>query len=275
LFVPEGVKNKITLLFQREISSRAQQQNLEAERNHKNENEVTAVIRSHRGHVIKPNRRYFGNQWVNYQLGSPSKKIKASVLDNQFIISLMWWGDTSISPYFLWKQMNALIAPILDYENQILEDWHLHFAAKVNTEDNPNWNQVMNGPEKVECFKAAEKETETLESKEDWEVLERSPWMNVIPSTWAFHCKRYPDVSIRKLKARFCVRGDKQDEGVNYFETYAPVVSCTTVRLMLILSIILGLHTVQLIIQLHSFMHPLTKILSGMVAKGGVLDTTV
>ena len=215
--------------------------NLEAEGN--NENEVT-VRCSRRGQVIKPNRQYFGDQWVNYQLGSPSKKIKASVLNNQFVNSLRWWGNTPTS--FLLKQMNVLIAPMLDYENHTLEDWHpFIFVAKVNTEDNSNWDQAMNGPEKVGYFKATEKEIETLETKEAWEVVERSPWMNVLPFTWAFHCKRYPDGSIRKLKARFCVRGDKQVEGVDYFVTNAPVVNWTTVRLMLILSIILGLHTVQ------------------------------
>jgi len=34
-------------------------------------------------------------------------------------------------------------------------------------------------------------------------------------------------------------------EGVDYFDTYAPVVSCTAVRLMFTLSIILGLKTKQ------------------------------
>ena len=69
--------------------------------------------------------------------------------------------------------------------------------------------------------------------------------MNVLPSTWAFKCKRYPDGMIRKLKARFCARGDKQIEGIDYFDTFAPVVNWTTVRLMLILSIILSLATRQ------------------------------
>jgi Reverse transcriptase (RNA-dependent DNA polymerase) len=56
---------------------------------------------------------------------------------------------------------------------------------------------------------------------------------------------RFPDGSIRKLKARFCVRGDRQREGIDYFDTYAPVVNWQTVRLMLVLSIILGLATKQ------------------------------
>jgi Reverse transcriptase (RNA-dependent DNA polymerase) len=74
-----------------------------------------------------------------------------------------------------------------------------------------------------------------------WNVVTQEPWMHVLPSTWAFRCKRYPDGSIRKLKARFCARGDKQIEGVDYFDTFAPVVNWTTVRLMLVLSIILKL----------------------------------
>ena len=51
--------------------------------------------------------------------------------------------------------------------------------------------------------------------------------------------------SVRKLKARFCVRGDQQIEGVDFFDTYAPTVAWSTVRLLLILSVTLGLATKQ------------------------------
>jgi hypothetical protein len=69
--------------------------------------------------------------------------------------------------------------------------------------------------------------------------------MNVLPSTLAFKCKQFPSGDIRKLKARFCVHGDRQVEGFDYFDTFALVVNLTTVRLMLILSIVLGLSTKQ------------------------------
>jgi hypothetical protein len=81
--------------------------------------------------------------------------------------------------------------------------------------------------------------------KDAWEVVQHQPWMNVLPSTWAFKCKHFPDGLIRKLKVHFCVHGDKQIEGVDYFDTFAPVVNWMTVHLMLILSIILGLTTKQ------------------------------
>ena len=49
--------------------------------------------------------------------------------------------------------------------------------------------------------------------------------MNVIDSIRAIKLKRFPDGKAKKFKARFCVRGDQQLEGIDFFEMYAPVVS--------------------------------------------------
>ena len=65
---------------------------------------------------------------------------------------------------------------------------------------------------------------------------EKAKGVNVIPSTWAFKVKRYPDGRFRKFKDRFCVRGDFQRDGVDYTEPYSPVVSWSTVRTLLCLS---------------------------------------
>ncbi len=67
----------------------------------------------------------------------------------------------------------------------------------------------------------------------------------IIDSTWAFKCKRFPDGLVKKLKARFCVRGDVQKQSIDYFDTYSPVVQWTTVHLLLIMPIILKLETKQ------------------------------
>ena len=61
----------------------------------------------------------------------------------------------------------------------------------------------------------------------------------------AFKIKRFTDGLIKKFKARFCVSGDQQIEGINFFKTYAPVVQWTTVRLMLILEVLLDLKSKQ------------------------------
>ena len=72
----------------------------------------------------------------------------------------------------------------------------------------------MNGPDSEGFYEAMKTEVETLEEKMGcWEVLPRPKDKNVLPGTWAFRRKRYPDGTVKKLKARFCVRGDMQIQG--------------------------------------------------------------
>jgi hypothetical protein len=106
-------------------------------------------------------------------------------------------------------------------------------------------NEAMNGPFAEGFWEACHKEIDTLVNMNVWEVVNRESWMSVIPTTWAFKVKRIPSGLISKLKARLCIRGDREIENVHYWETYAPVVSWTTVRLLLILSAELELATRQ------------------------------
>ena len=68
----------------------------------------------------------------------------------------------------------------------------------------------------------------------------------MVSSVWAFCRKRFPDGSIRKLKARICARGFEQIEGIDYFETFAPAVQWMTVRVCLIMIILLQLENKQI-----------------------------
>ena len=61
-----------------------------------------------------------------------------------------------------------------------------------------------------------------------------------MPGTWVFRRKRTPDGEISKYKARYCVRGDLE-EGEP--ETYAPVVSWSSVRPFLVLALTLNWYT--------------------------------
>ena len=121
----------------------------------------------------------------------------------------------------------------------------LKARSEASQLDNPNWWQAMNGPFAAEYWKAACVEIETLENMEAWEVVDTPEGVKHIDSTWAFKLKRFPDGLIKKFKARLCARGDQQEYGIDYFETYAPVVQWTTVRLMLILEVLLDLKSKQ------------------------------
>ena len=60
---------------------------------------------------------------------------------------------------------------------------------------------------------------------------------------WSFKRKRFPDGTIMKYKARLCAHGGMQQWGIDYWETYAPVVNWLSVRLLLVLSIIHSWHS--------------------------------
>ena len=121
----------------------------------------------------------------------------------------------------------------------------LFHLASASASDNPRYHEAMSGSNKEGFTDASIVEISTLQHMDAWTQVLRTAAMNVLPSTWAFKIKRFPDGLIRKLKARFCVRGDKQIEGIDFFDTFAPVVQWSTVRLLLVLSLTLNLATKQ------------------------------
>ena len=109
------------------------------------------------------------------------------------------------------------------------------YAAKTpgSDSDMPTFQQAMNGPDASEYINAMRLEIQTLMSQHTWETVSRPKDKPVLKGTWAFKLKRLPDGTPYRYKARFCARGDMQTEGVDFFETYAPVVQWSTIRLLL------------------------------------------
>jgi hypothetical protein len=66
----------------------------------------------------------------------------------------------------------------------------------------------------------------TLVQQRTWKsVVPRTPDLNVLKGTWVFKLKRLPDGIPSRFKTLFCACGDLQREGVDFFDTYAPVVA--------------------------------------------------
>jgi len=175
-----------------------------------------------------------------------TRKFTHRPLNQAFLNNLDWKGLQNLSAS---ADLNAFAA-FMDLESDPVTgefdsiDPRI-LATLANAADQPKWNEAMKGPDAEGYWAAAQKEIDTLKKKDVWTVVDRLPGMNVLKSVWALRCKRFPDGTIKKLKARFCACGYGQIEGVDYFETYAPVAQWTTVRLLLMLSVQLGLKTVQ------------------------------
>ena len=120
------------------------------------------------------------------------------------------------------------------------------YKAAVKDPDIFTYDEAMDDVEHLEEWKAAmHKEISQLEALRCWDEVDISDAKTriTIPRTWVFKIKCSPNGEIKKYKARFCCRGDLQED---VFELFAPVVSWTSVRLFLVLMAILGWNTCSL-----------------------------
>lgn len=106
----------------------------------------------------------------------------------------------------------------------------------------PMWRQAMND------------EYQALLNNNTWHLVPPKPGVNIIDSKWVFKIKYKPDGSIEHRKARLVAKGFKQQYGLDYDDTFSPVVKPTTIRVLLSLAVTKGWHLRQTDIQ-NAFLH--------------------
>ena len=122
----------------------------------------------------------------------------------------------------------------------------LALATKNADNDTFTLKEMMKQDDKTDFIKAMMTELMEHESRNHWTVIQRSNLpleAKTILAIWSFKRKRFPDGRIMKYKARLCAHGGMQKWGVDYWETYSPVVNWVTVRTLMALSQIHGLET--------------------------------
>ena len=81
-----------------------------------------------------------------------------------------------------------------------------------------------------ECWQnAMQAELQALEENRTWDIFPCPPTVKPIGSKWVFFVKLRCDGSLDRYKVRLVALGNKQEYGVDYEETFAPVAKMTTV----------------------------------------------
>ena len=81
-----------------------------------------------------------------------------------------------------------------------------------------------------------EEEYVALLANHTWDLVPCSLGTNVVTDKWLFRHKLTSDSSLDRYKARWVLRGFTQRPGVDYDETFSPLVKFATVRTVLSLA---------------------------------------
>lgn len=105
-------------------------------------------------------------------------------------------------------------------------------AAIMELDEDPQtFKEAMSRSDKHKWLEAMEDELKSLYKNEVWDLVPR-PDANVVSCKWVYRIKRKPNNEIERYKARLVARGFSQIEGVDYNETFAPVVNNNSIRML-------------------------------------------
>jgi histone deacetylase 1/2 len=81
----------------------------------------------------------------------------------------------------------------------------------------PNWRSAM------------QDEYDALMSNKTWTLVPPGPHRNIIDCKWVYRVKHRADGTIDRYKARLVAKGFKQRYGIDYEDTFSPVVKIATI----------------------------------------------
>lgn len=86
-------------------------------------------------------------------------------------------------------------------------------------------------------LEAINDEIEALKSNNTWTIAHRPTGVNTVESKWVFRMKLNEDGTADRFKARLLSHGYSQIHGLDYDETFSPVVKATMIRLILAIAV--------------------------------------
>ena len=95
----------------------------------------------------------------------------------------------------------------------------------MSCSENKNWQEAM------------EAEFQSLSTNQVWDLVTPPKDCKVINSKWVFKCKLGQHGQVERYKARLVAQGYSQRPGIDYEETFAPVVRFESVRSMIALAV--------------------------------------
>ena len=116
------------------------------------------------------------------------------------------------------------------------DDYEVNLVALMSDVDAPSsYSEALCSDDSKLWHQAIQKECKNMEENGVWSVVDREPSMNVIGTRWVFNIKQ--GVNNETIyKARLVAKGFMQEKGIDFNETFSPVVRFEFVRTLLVLA---------------------------------------
>ena len=105
-------------------------------------------------------------------------------------------------------------------------------------EDPRTYDEAIKSRDSAFWKEAIDDEIGSIMENNTWILSDLPPGCKPLGCKWIFKRKMKVDGTIDKFKARLVIQGFRQREGIDYFDTYAPVARITTIRLLIALAAI-------------------------------------
>lgn len=126
------------------------------------------------------------------------------------------------------------------------KDFGSDFITYLSEYEPQTYKPAMESPEAPYWKEAIQSEVESILSNHTWELVDLPPGNKPIGHKWIFTKKLRPDGTIEKYKSRLVAKGFRQKEGLDFIDTYSPVIRITSIRLLIAISSIYDLEIHQM-----------------------------
>jgi histone deacetylase 1/2 len=120
---------------------------------------------------------------------------------------------------------------------KIYKDGTIHYGMLATTSEPTSFSDALAD---TKWRKAMEEEYDALLQNKTWHLVSPSSNKNLIDCKWVYHIKKRADGTVDRYKARLVAKGYKQRYGIDYEDTFSPVVKAATIRIVLVVSVSRG-----------------------------------
>lgn len=111
-----------------------------------------------------------------------------------------------------------------------------HFVHGTDLDDPLTVEEAMSRHDSESWKSAMDEEFASLQENKTWELCDLPPDRKPLGCKWVFKTKRDVNGSVLRHKARLVIQGFLQRKGIDYEETFSPVIRYNSIRFLLALS---------------------------------------